>query len=176
MTVKTKICKSKNCFKSFTPSYSLQPCCSYRCTINYKDERAKEKAEVEKDREQKASEYVQILQETFNRYIRKRDHGKNCISCTKVLNSKLLTYDAGHYFSIGNWPELRFLESNAWGQCKVCNQGLGGNLEAYKIELLKRIGPDEYDRLERLKNVPRKYMVYELKALILKYKKLYNDL
>lgn len=103
----------------------------------------------------------------FNAWIRKRDRDKGCISCKskKVLH-------ASHYYSAGSFLGLRFHEHNAHGSCEVCNTFLYGNLEAYRKQLLNRIGNKAVKELDMLacENKRKKYTRTELLEIIRKYK------
>jgi len=172
--IKAKKCAI--CSKNFTPYKSTDRVCSYACSNKHQDQKAEEKKKRDQDREKKAQEFDNVLTYWYNRYIRLRDRGKDCITCTTSLGWDVSKYDAGHRFSVGGYPELRYNELNTWGQCKKCNQGERGNYEVYDVTLPERIGQAEYNGLILLKNIPRKYSEYELKALILKYKKLCKTL
>lgn len=78
----------------------------------------------------------------FNKFIRKRDAGKPCISCGATVQQ------AGHFYSAGHFDALRFTEDNAHGQCVRCNYYLSGNLSAYRVNLEKRIGSERLQRLD----------------------------
>ncbi len=171
---KRKICII--CGDLFTPYKTIDRICSYSCSRKYQDRKAEEKKQRETTGEKKAQRYIEELTYWFNRYIRLRDRGKNCITCNKNLGFDITKYDAGHCFGSGAYPELRYNDLNTWGQCKKCNQYDGGNFDEYRALLPQRIGQDNYDELVRLKNTPRKYGIFELKALILKYKKLCKDI
>jgi hypothetical protein len=82
------------------------------------------------------SDYLNICQKVFNTYIRTRDKDKNCISCNKKLVGK---YDAGHFFSVGAYPNLRFNENNVFGQCVHCNRDKHGNVKEYDLRLQNRM-------------------------------------
>jgi hypothetical protein len=114
------------------------------------------------------SDHVRELQVIFNKFIRTRDKDKGCISCSKPLNTK---FDAGHLFSTGSYPELRFNELNVNGQCVHCNQHKRGNILEYLDGFEKRFGPGVLIGLKALKNIPRKYTIPELIEL----KKLYKE-
>ena len=43
---------------------------------------------------------------------------------------------------------MRFVEDNVHGQCKHCNNWLGGNVVEYRKRLLERIGERQLDLLE----------------------------
>lgn len=168
MELKEKKCKY--CELPFKPFRTLQTVCSPSCGIDLFNERNRKKKAKEwraEKKERKAalktnSDYVRELQVVFNTFIRLRDKDRLCISCTNELKGK---YDAGHYHSVGSYPELRFNEDNVFGQCVHCNQHKRGNLIEYTINLPVRIGKKRFDKLTELKNKPRKYTVDELKGL-----------
>jgi len=166
----------KNCKCKFEPQYnSVQSVCSFECSIELTKKNQKKKAQKEWNKEKKKrkealktnSDYVRELQVIFNTFIRLRDKNTTCISCNKPLNSK---FDAGHYYSTGSYPELRFNESNVHGQCVHCNQHKRGNLIEYSENLPKRIGLERFNKLKELANTPRKYTIPELKELKKYYK------
>jgi hypothetical protein len=103
----------------------------------------------------------------FNQYIRLRDQGKGCISCGKQLQGK---YDAGHYFSVGSYPNLRFNESNVFGQCVSCNQHKHGNLLEYAIGIERRIGKSKLEELKSMRNDRLSLPLDKMKELIYHYK------
>ena len=111
------------------------------------------------------SDYMNELQVVFNKYIRQRDKGNNCISCGKKCKKE----NAGHYRSVGGNPELRFNELNCHLQCEYCNTYLHGNYIDYRINLIKKIGLKNVEWLER-KHEPKKYTIEELKELKEHYK------
>jgi hypothetical protein len=112
-------------------------------------------------------EYLKELQTVFNAYIRERDKMLTCISCGKPLRGK---YDAGHYFSVGSYPNLRFNEANVFGQCVTCNQHKHGNLIEYGERLVERIGLKAYDELHAAKNGRLSLSVPEIQEQIKLYK------
>ena len=111
------------------------------------------------------------LQRTFNKYIRLRDKGKPCISCGRPLREK---YDAGHCFSVGAYPNLRFNEDNVHGQCVSCNQHKHGNVTEYTINLPKRIGYERYGALLDKRKEPQNYSVWDVQEMINVYKEKIN--
>jgi len=121
---------------------------------------AKEKLKTHKD-------YLNDLQKLFNTFIRLRDKNKPCISCGSALDNK---YDAGHYYSVGGNPELRFNENNVHAQCVYCNRHLHGNLIDYTEQLPARIGIENFESLKSIRGVSNKLTVYEIKEIIKKYK------
>lgn len=115
-------------------------------------------------------ELTRKAQSAFNAYIRARDKGKPCISCgTPYRQAFGGAFDAGHYCSIGSSAHLRFDEMNCHGQCVKCNRHLSGNVVAYRIGLIERIGLAEVERLESDK-APRKWDREQLRELIALYR------
>lgn len=87
----------------------------------------------------------------FNKFIRTRDASLPCISCGRPpgdLSGLHAGRDAGHYRSTGAASHLRFDERNCHAQCVHCNQHLAGNVVAYRIGLVARIGVDAVEGLE----------------------------
>lgn len=126
----------------------------------------KEKAEI-KEKLKTRADYVKELQVVFNKFIRLRDKGNKCISCDNYLKGK---YDAGHFYSTGSYPELRFNELNVHGQCVYCNQHKRGNIHEYREGLIKRIGEKKLKELEQLKGIMVKPTIEELNGLKEVYK------
>jgi hypothetical protein len=112
------------------------------------------------------SDYLKIAQQVFNRYIRKRDNGLNCISCDKPCKKE----NAGHYYSQGGHSNVRFSEENCHLQCEHCNTYLSGNLLNYQIGIEKRIGAQKLMELQAIAHETKKWTKDELKELIATYK------
>lgn len=104
----------------------------------------------------------------FNKYIRERDKDKPCISCGRYT-----TLQAGHFYSAGHHPGLRFDEDNVHGQCLRCNMYLSGNLHEYAKNLPGRIGQQRYDalcyRADAYKKTRFKWNRWYLEEIIGKY-------
>jgi hypothetical protein len=166
-----KICKDK-----FEPKYFLQKTCfEPSCILEYKDkvkekEWKKEKKQIKESLKTNA-DYVKELQVIFNKFIRLRDKGLNCISCNKPSKKE----NAGHYRSAGGNPELRFNEDNVHLQCEYCNTYLHGNLIDYRINLIKKIGIEKVEWIEG-KHEPKKYSIPELIELKVIYKEKIKNL
>ncbi len=115
------------------------------------------------------------LQKVFNEYIRLRDtrHDKGtkyfvCISCE---TPKALTdMNAGHYWSVGGFPSVRYDEDNVHGQCIYCNCHQHGNLIAYNRNIIQKIGSERYQKLEIRAKSKSKLMAFEVEYLINEYK------
>ena len=170
-----KLCKDKFEPKVFLQKYCLGSvdCINAAITENREKIIKKQKREwnVEKrERKEKLKsnqDHVKELQVIFNTFIRTRDKDKPCISCGEELKGK---FDAGHYFSAGGNPSVRFHEDNVHGQCVYCNQHKHGNLHNYYKALVKKIGFKAVEKLEMLRNEPRKYTIPELLQMKIDYK------
>jgi hypothetical protein len=132
-------------------------------------ERKKAKREIRQMREniKSVSAYRRELQKVFNEFIRLRDKLSPCISCGKPLPVK---YDAGHFYSVGSYPNLRFNEDNVHAQCVECNQHKHGNLLEYAPRLTERIGFERASKLMVLRNEPLRLSLEEIKKLTEEYK------
>ena len=154
-----KVCRDK-----FEPKYFLQKTClNAACLIEWKnrirDKEWKAEKKVLKDKLKTYSDHVKELQVIVNKYVRLRDKDKGCISCGTTLIGK---FDAGHYYSAGGNPELRFNTDNIHGQCVYCNQHRHGALLDYTERLPNRIGLCRFEELKKLRGKPMKYSVPEL--------------
>lgn len=150
--VKPKNCRE--CGKSFLPYNPLQVVCEWACAIEYNRKKAiNDKVEKFKQNLKGHGYYTQTLQAVFNTFIRLRDKGRPCICCDKPLSDK---YHAGHFFSTGAFPGLRFDEDNCHGQREDCNLHKHGNSAEYALNLPKRIGEERFLALyDRRKNLSK---------------------
>lgn len=168
--IKDKICPI--CENSFKPIYStLQQTCSAICAIKYNSEK-----EVKKRFEQikvdlgATKELEKAARVIFQKWIRERDKDFPCISCNRT---QTMQWDAGHYFSAERFSGLIFEEDNVHKQCSECNGSkMHGNLEFYKLGLVKRYGTDFVEQLESIADSNRvyKYQRSELIDIANKYK------
>lgn len=181
----TRLCALSTCKKRFICKSNHHRFCSAECVMAKGDENSekvkkelkkkvwtKEKAEL-KEKLLTHKDYLKLLQTVFNTYIRLRDKGLPCISCGTTAK---IQYHAGHYFSAGGHPNLRFAESNVHKQCVQCNNYLHGNLINYRPALELKIGHEEYEALCNNRDVPRKYSIPEIKDLIAYYKQKIKEL
>ena len=156
---RTKKCKA--CKQPFLAMRPLQSACSPACALELagktraKQERAADKAKREKLKTR--SDWQKEAQAAFNRYIRFRDTALPCISCLRHHDGQ---WHAGHYRSTGAAPHLRFDESNVHKQCQPCNTHLHGNLIAYRVNLIAKVGLAEVERLENATTGPKPTVEY----------------
>jgi predicted RNA-binding Zn-ribbon protein involved in translation (DUF1610 family) len=173
MPIKNKKYKRKclNCKQKFDPMFPNSVVCSPSCGVEYvRGVKAKEWSKEKKVRKEKLKtrkDHLNDLQKLFNKYIRLRDAKKGCISCGKELVGK---YDAGHMFSVGAYPALRFNEWNNNGQCVRCNRDLHGNIGEYMIRLPQRIGNENFEALKALRMSSLKLTLPEILELGSYYK------
>lgn len=121
--------KCINCKCKFEPKRNGQSVCSAQCAYEYQVEQNKKRSNKSwKERKKKLKEKVKTLsdykkecQTVFNKIIRTIDNGQPCISCGASNPT-----DAGHYRSVGSYPELRYDPFNVWIQCRKCNGYFGG--------------------------------------------------
>ena len=171
--------KCKECRYPFEPRFSTleKYCWKHECKFIEAMQKVeqKKKSESKEWSERKSklkkdlltvSDYIKLAQQVFNQYIRKRDEGKNCISCGKPPKKE----NAGHYFNANNHWNVRFDELNVHLQCEACNTYLSGNLIEYGINLEKLIGADEFTILREKAYQTRKFTRDELKEIIIIYK------
>ena len=107
----------------------------------------------------------------FHLFIRNRDKGQPCISCGQYK-----TLQAGHYFSAGLHPALKFEEDNVNGQCIQCNYFNHGNEAMYAIGFRKKLGAERFEKLNLKhamgKRTRFKWDRFSLIDIIEKYKSL----
>lgn len=173
---KIKQKKCKVCRDNFTPWSSTQQACSPKCAIKLSGltREKKERREHAKSKEslKSRSQWLRESQQAFNKYIRARDKDLPCISCQRHHQGQ---YHAGHYFTVGGNPELRFEELNVHKQCAPCNNHLSGNIAMYRKGLIEKIGVDKVEWLEG-PHEAKNYLIDEIKEMKKKYNKLAREL
>lgn len=140
------------CSKEFTQFNSMQTVCSAQCARRVPiiaRKKAKEEKRVHKEKleaVQPRSYWLKLTEKACNAFIRTRDAQLPCISCGRYHQGQ---WHAGHFYSVGARPELRFDEQNIHKQCQPCNMHLHGNLALYREGLIERIGAEEFAELGR---------------------------
>lgn len=163
-----KLCKDKFTPKQFNQKHCFEKKECITAEIELKKSQAwKKKKKVMQKELKTKQDYEKVLQVIFNKFIRLRDKDKPCISCPRPLIDK---FDAGHFYPVGSYKNLRFNEMNVHGQCVHCNQHKHGNLIEYQKGLIKRIGQDKVDELDAIRNEPAHFTIPELEELIKEYK------
>ena len=138
-----RICKDK-----FTPFQTTAIVCSPKCAlvhINNQKLLARKKDTRERKKALKTkSDWLKEAQSAFNAYIRERDKHENCISCQRLPKKR----NAGHWKSVGAYPELRFHPFNCNLQCEHCNTYKSGNQVEYRANLVNKVGVYNVEWLE----------------------------
>jgi len=170
--------RCKNCKDKFEPirfnhKYCLKDECVRAFVAEAKEKMWKQTKVKMKNDIKTNSDWLKEAQVVFNRYIRERDKGLNCISCAKPPKKQ----NCGHFYSQGGHANVRFDEDNCHLQCEHCNTFLSGNLLNYREGLLKRIGEAKLNALSQRANETRKYTNDELQEIIKTYKnKIRNEI
>ena len=183
-----KTCKNPACGVKFRPMQMGQKVCGWKCGLaiapDQGDKAAKalrqherKETRVRKEKLKTRSDHMKECQRAFNEFIRWRDRvaGHACISSGRHLDWSGNMTDCGHYRSVGSSPHLRFDERNAHAQSKHDNQFLSGNVVAYRLGLIARIGLDAVEELE-CDQEPRKYSTQDLIDMAAEYRAKTRDL
>jgi hypothetical protein len=112
------------------------------------------------------SYWKKILQAQINSIVRLIDKDCPCISSGRAYRTD---DQAGHFYSVGSTPALRFNLLNLWSQSIRDNMHNSGNLLNYREQLVKF---DIIDLIEeqRLKYPTLKLSIEEIKEAIIKTK------
>lgn len=180
MASKCKFCKQP-ATQRFGLNYFCNPDCAYNHARALQSKKASKDASEQRKRDRERlkhlktrSEWLRELQAVFNKFIRLRDKGLPCISCGHPDDGSRQRH-ASHYKSVGGNPALRFDSNNCFSSCSICNNYLSGNLVPYRVELIKRIGLAEVERLEGPQE-PLKLTIPEIQELIKTYKQKCKEL
>lgn len=173
--LKEKKCKIGG--EKFVPIRPFQPTCFAHAPEYLRQLQAKKwrkEGKVMKDKIKTHSKWLQELQVIFNKWVVLRDKSLPCISCE---TTKDVMYSAGHYFTVGAYPNLRFHTDNCHKQClNHCNKNNHGNIAEYTPNLIKKITQAGFDNLYENRNVPLKLSIPEIKDLKTHYRKLIKEL
>jgi len=126
-----------------------------------KQERAERRARKEALRDRKW--WLRKAEQTVNRYVNTRDHGKPCFSCDRPYGTH--KRNASHYRSVGACKALRYNVFNIHSSCVQCNQDKSGNAIEYRIRLVRKYGEQKVKWLESQNGTP-KYTIEYLKRLV----------
>lgn len=160
--LKPRICRYSGCKQTFTPKNGRQTVCSLPCSWKWADEKAERKAkaaerkaiaeraaarhaEKKAHREQDRGFIEARAKAYFHAWVRYRDRHDPCISSGRVTASK---WNAGHYRPSGGNSALRYHEDNVHKQSSEDNLHLSGNLSAYRLRLIEKIGLERVEWLE----------------------------
>lgn len=164
--------RCRHCKEPYEPKLPMQRACSVKCAAELAKQLV-EKKQRKVWREKKARlktrrQHMQEAQAIFNRWIREvRDSGRPCISCLRHHQGQ---YHAGHYRTTAACSALRFDPRNVHKQCSACNSHLSGNLIEYRLNLLRKVGPETMEWLEG-PHPPKRWTVEELVEIKRTYRK-----
>lgn len=151
--IKDKACK--NCKMVFSPRVPLQSVCCQQCAIELAKEKAKKK-EVKDLRKWKIegleklktkSDFEKDLEKEVNHIVRLIDKGHECISSA----ARNYIVNAGHLYSVGSYPALRFHLLNIYAQSVHDNMYNSGNGVIYKERIKEVFGSEVANEIEELK-------------------------
>lgn len=176
--------KCKVCHKKYKPLRPMQTVCGeIDCLIGAaeiareKKIQAEEKRERQRIRERKQElkpiqYWLKRAEKACNAYVRARDADQPCISCGTWDADE---WHAGHFLPVGRAKSIRFDAAGINRQCSQCNTHFNGNATLYEVNLIKKIGLAD---VERLKTAPKekKWTREECQEIEAKYKQLTKGL
>lgn len=135
---------------------------------------------IKKYKSKSIASLLDIAKTHFNKFIRERDTDDNgfgrCISSGQPLRVPSQNSHAGHFYSAGKYPALRFNENNVHLQGKSDNYFNGANLLEYRKKLIFKIGIEEVEELDRIAEMSKrthfKWDRFALIEIIEKYKEI----
>lgn len=114
------------------------------------------------------------LRTNFNKFIQMRDvivaiSGEILARCTACSKTQILinTYEwkfwhASHYWLENKYKSVKYDEENVHLCCYNCNKYLSGNLAKFEVNLIDKIGNENFQKLNFRRNQVKKYDVIEL--------------
>lgn len=115
-----------------------------------KDDWKKEKKEI-KEKIKTLTDWNNELQKEINLIVRLIDHGHPCMSSQRPLGK---SFDAGHIYSRGGNPQIRFHLFNIFAQSVHDNQWKSGNQLEFVDGIEKTFGTELKDYCLSLKGLP----------------------
>ena len=141
-----KVCKTEFVRRSMTHKACSEGCALVLAqAVRLKLEKKRDAAT--RVRLKTRTQLARSAQTDFNAWVRYRDSALPCVSCHRPA-SWGGQWHASHLLSVGARPDLRFDPANVHKACSICNAYRSGNVGPYRVELIKRIGLAEVERLE----------------------------
>ncbi len=154
--IKQKSCKQ--CGELFTPMYStIQPVCSPKCAVKYNKPTNVKKRVKEIKQNIYGDNVFENLQTWINKIVRLIDRGHPCMS-SGIEYGKYYP-NAGHFYSVGSNPSLRFNLLNIFNQSANDNNQGGGKGSNYGNGLIQTFGQEIF---EEINSLPSKYKRIDL--------------
>lgn len=149
-----------------------------RQTIPIQKKRADFEKAAQEHSDRKSIPYLlNAAQIACNAYIRERDRGHSCPACNAQWNPD---FQASHIYPSSKFPSLRFDEDNIFGNDVGCNIFKEGNIENFRIGIIKLKGKDFMDALdakaEKCKQTLHKWESDYLIAIRKQYQQKLKDL
>ena len=155
-------------------TYSLRSLGVYKrsCTSNECEDQARGKAAkkalkvVRKQQKDKLREAIGIkpkkqsqdaLQKSINKIARLLDKGQPCLA--RPFENQSRPLEAGHIFSVGAYPALRYNLWNIHGQSNKSNRQNGGESDLMQEGIERRYGIEQFNKLQDMR---RTYKVLKL--------------
>jgi len=148
--LKPKFCK--NCLDQFQPYKSTDKWCSPQCYYVWVGNQEINKKVKQMKVSIKFDNSFSTLQTLVNKIVRLIDRGHPCISSGTPYGKYQV--DAGHFYSVGSNPTLRYNLLNIFAQSRSDNDRKGGKGSNYGLSLKQTFGDEVRDEIESL---PAKY-------------------
>ena len=137
------------------------------------------KSEIKPRNIKKGVNWMKVADRWFSRWIRLRfcmvQEDGETYACDIITNKfySCKNLDCGHYFS-RYWTGTRYYENNCWPQNRSSNRFRGeADKDKFKENIIRRIGQDEFDMIEKMKNGP---LPGTYKEIAEEYRNKVNDL
>lgn len=179
------ICSATGCNARATEKYnSIMVCNSHYKRLAT---RKKPRKAIKKKSNRKYSIALDKARKIFQKYVRLRDSDDQgvckCISCGKSLmwTDKGGRMQGGHYHKAELYRNVLFNEDNVHSQCAKCNKNMGTPevISKYTSNLIKKIGQERFDQLDKIKSIQVKldtfYMLGIQKDYNEKFDQLYKE-
>lgn len=140
--------KCKVCQIFFKAFKSTDQVCSYKCYIEYNDEKEILKRFNEAKKAVNDKLVYKYLQDEINKIVRLIDRGHECITSGAKYGN--YTVNAGHYFSVGSNASLRYNLLNIYNQSQSDNSHKGGKGSNYGLRLKEVFGENVRNEIEGL--------------------------
>lgn len=118
------------------------------------------KSEIKPRNTKNGVNWMKVADRWFSRWTRLRfsmvQKDGETYACDIITNKfySCKNLDCGHYFS-RYWPGTRYYENNCWPQNRSSNRFRGeADKDKFRENIIKRIGQDEFDLIERRKYDP----------------------
>ena len=148
------------CKKHFKMYRTTDQFCSKPCHTKYNSEDEILKRYAEAKESVKGDNVFENLQTWINKIVRLIDRGHKCIS--SGLEYGKYYPNAGHFYSVGSNPSLRFNLLNIFNQSANDNNQGGGKGSNYCNGLIQTFGQDIF---EEINSLPSKYKRIDLTRL-----------